>query len=135
MYRSIFTSSPLPLVPSTPSPFQLHVFLFCCFSSPGPMSVGHIDMVVENSLGSLPLAMAPKENNVFFSPRPTSTANSSEKGGASGEPSHPCWNFDCLDHRCCELGTSCQDMHVNCAMATSCQEVSIGQLFFPSTSS
>lgn len=66
-YRSIFTSSPFPLVPSTPSPFQLHVLLFCCFSNPGPMSVVHIDMVVENSLGSLPLAMAPKENNVFLS--------------------------------------------------------------------
>lgn len=31
------------------------------------MIVAHIDMVVENSLGSLPLAMAPKENNVFLS--------------------------------------------------------------------
>lgn len=72
---------------------------------------------------------------MVFVPWPTTTANSSEKGAASGGSSYPCWNFDCLDHRCCELGTPCQDVHVNFAMATSCQEVSIGQLFFPSTSS
>lgn len=100
----------------------------------GPVSATHIDMVVENSLGSLPLAMAPKENNVFWALGQHQLLIALRRVGPQEGPPILVGVLTVLITGAVNWARSCQDVHVNCAMATSCQ-VSIGQLFFPSTSS
>lgn len=48
-------------------------------------------------VSDLPLAMAPKESTLCFNPQQPSTANRSEKGGASAPLSYSCWNLDELE--------------------------------------